>query len=349
MAKQIAKIFFMGALLLGVAMPSFADPIVDAINNTWGTGPGPADLSREQSVSALINYDAAARALERQYQQQLLFMPAPGSNWALQGAEGIASSDIATTALALSNSSLVNTLGPLTNATQLTLNGIGYPVKSTAGGALQFFQVMEKFITSGDTSNIARVNLAAIMQIDNLLEAKPTPITQEQAQQLINLLTNPFPQVDTYLRDKIKNGGELTGAEMERLGTLLAQYANLGVSVNAFSDIVARRLPNEGKTQSMMQIMDRQSSARFTDPNWYNELSSASDSAILREIAHMMAFNTWVAYEQFRISEAQLSVIASFNAVMAKFNAQLDLLSKQLQAAQSQAQAAQQQLQQQTP
>lgn len=65
----------------------------------------------------------------------------------------------------------------------------------------------------------------------------------------------------------------------------------------------------------------------------------------MREIAHMMAYNQWVAHEQFRVSEQQLALLASMNAVMAKVNMSIDSLNRQMQFYQAQGAASQQQLQ----
>lgn len=342
-----------GLLLIAIAsMPGFAladADTVQAINN-MNQNLGNllqnqvGDLTRNQQVAALINYEAAARIQEYQYNQQLLFMVAPGSNWALKAGDVVGASNNAAIALNIANKGLVNNLGLLTKATKLTLNGTEYPV-DTISGPLQYYQQLQAFVQGGDTTNISSLDPSSILLSDNLTKSSP-PISQTQAQNLVNIITNPFPYIDPDLQNKIKNGTTLTGADMENIANSAAQYAVVGVSVAALSDIVARRVPAQNQTQSIMDIMDQYSGQRFVNPDWYTAIGAASDTALLREIAHMEAFKIWLAYEQFRISEQQLALMASLNAVMAKMNIGIQQFTQQMQSATAQAKSSQLQLQQ---
>lgn len=354
MKTLISKQALRGALLAGAVMlvpnVAAADAVVDAINNMNQNIGGilqtqVGDLTRNQQVAALINYEAAARIQEYQYNQQLLFMVAPGSNWALSAGKSVGASDNAKTASNLANTTLANNLGLLTNAKKLTLNGTEFSIVADNSGPLQYFQQMEGFVKGGDTTNIASIDPSSVILSDNLTKTNP-PITQTQAQNLINIITNPFPYIDPDLQSKIKNGSTLTGADMENIANAAAQYAVVGVSVAALSDIVARRLPVSGQTESVMDIMDKYSGQRFINPDWYTAIGAASDTALLREIAHMEAFKIWLAYEQFRLSEQQLALMASLNAIMAKMNIGIQQFTAQMQTATAQAKASQQQLQQ---
>lgn len=306
------------------------------------------DYSRKDAVSALINYEAASRMQEYQLNQQLLFMQAPGSVFSIQAGAMIGATNSAGFALGLSYASLALSMNGLSQASSLKINGD--PVPGMAGlsvpaGPLQLYQQMGKFVQSGDLANLAIVNIAPLLQTDNLSDPKST-LTQSQAITLVNMIADPFPYVDPTILTKIKSNTTLTGADMEAVGSRVASYAIVGVSVTALSDIIARRVPGNGQTQSVMQIMDNQSQERFTNVQWYNSIGAASEAALLREIAHMMAYNQWVSYEQFRVSEQQLALLASINAVMSKVNVGIQQMNSQMVAGQAQSQAAQQQLQQ---
>lgn len=328
-------------MLLAAALVSpvaFADPddvaainnMNDNIGNILKTQVG--DLTRNQLAAALINYEAAAKVQEFQYNQQLLFMAAPGSVWAIQAGGVIGVSDPSTASVSMANN-------VLTNYFNVSGNGLT-PV--------QLYQQIQNFINAGgtDATQATAINAAAIVQADNLTKVSPTPISSAQAQSFINILTNPFPATSAA-QTKIQNKQPLTGADMEALGHQAAQYAVVGVSASALSDMVARRLPVSGQTQSVMEIMDQYSNQRFTNPGWYAQIAAASDTALLREITHMMAYNTWVSYEQFRVSEQTMVLLASLNSVMAAMNASLVELNTSMKAAQAQSSAANLQLQQQ--
>lgn len=301
------------------------------------------DYSRKDVAAALINYEAAARMQEYALDQQLLFMAAPGTTWAMQAGSVVGQTNSSGLALNISDSSLVTSLGPYTKAKSVTLHGNKYPVNPNPMGSLQFYQIMKDYFSSGDSKNLANVNMASILEVDNL-NKENSGVTQEQAQTLVNIMVDPFPYVDTILQTKIRNGQELTGEDMEILGTKVASYAVTGVSVAALSDVIARRIPAEGQQKSIMEVMDDHSVQRFQNPDWYNQIGAASEPALLREIAHMMAYNQWVAYEQFRVSEQQLALLASINAIMAKMNVTVDRVSRQMQIGEAQGKAAQKEL-----
>ncbi|MFI4938346.1 MAG: hypothetical protein ACHQJ6_07555 [Candidatus Berkiellales bacterium] len=300
------------------------------------------DVTRTQLAAALINYEAAARVQDFQYNQQLLFMQAPGAPWALAAGSVVGASNTATAALQLSNAALVASVGALSTATTVTLHGQQFNTPNSQGsvsGPSGFYQKMAGFVTSGDPTSLTAINAAAILQTDNLTKAG---MSTTDAQNFITAITNPFPIYNPILITNIKNN-TLQGTDIEALGTQLAEYAVIGISSSALADIAARRLPAAGQTASVMDVMDTYSSQRFSGPNsqaWANFVGAASDTALLREIAHMMAFNTWMQYQQFRVSEQQLALQASMNAVLGKLNVYLDQINAAMVLAKQQAAAA---------
>jgi hypothetical protein len=306
------------------------------------------DYSRKDAVSALINYEAASRMQDYQLNQQLLFMQAPGSVFSIQAGAMVGATNSAGFALGMSYASFALSMNGLSQASNLKING--NPVAGTTGvsvpvGPLEMYQQIGNFVKSGDLSNLAIVNIAPLLQTDNLADPK-SGISQSQALTLVNMIADPFPSVDPTILSKIKSNTPLTGADMEAVGSRVASYAIVGVSATALTDIIARRVPGSNQTQSVMQIMDNQSQERFTNIQWYNSIGAASEAALLREIAHMMAYNQWVSYEQFRVSEQQLALLASINSVMARVNVSMQQMTSQMAAGQAQASAAQQQVQQ---
>lgn len=333
---NIVKSVLLSAMV--IASPVFATA------STTGTDV-PADWTRKQLASALINYEAASRMQDYMRNQQLLFMSAPATIWAIQAGAVVGGSKTSITALSISDKSLLNSLGGLTKANKVTLHGVDYPISAQSTGPLTFYNQLQKFFQTGDATNLAGISMASVMQFNNL-SSSDAGITQDQAQNLVNALSDPFPSLDPIIQSKVKNGQELSGDDMEKLGSKIASYAVIGVSTLALSDIIARRVPTQGQQKSVMEVMDKMAQERMTKADWYNEIGAASDTALLREIAHMMAYNQWVAYQQFRVTEQQVALLASLNAVMAKTNVMIDELNRQLLAAQAQGQGSSAELQQ---
>lgn len=334
------------SLVLGALILTSTSVFATAVAPAPAPAPAPDPFPRKDLAAALINYEAAALMQNYMLNQQLLFMGAPATIWAIQAGAVVGASDTTTTAMNISDQSLLYSLGGLTKADQVTLHGNKYPVNTTqVTGPIAIYNQMQKFFQSGDATGLATISISSIMQSDNLNTASPA-ITQTQAQTLVNTLVDPFPAIDPVIKVKIQNGQTLTGQDMETLGGKIASYAIVGVSAMALSDIVARRIPTQGQQKSVMQIMDEMSQKRMNKTDWYNDIGAASEAALLREIAHMMAYNQWVAYQQFRVSEQQVALLASLNAVMAKTNVMIDQLNRQLMAAQAQAQSSSAELQQ---
>ncbi|MGD9592511.1 MAG: hypothetical protein AB7V32_08330 [Candidatus Berkiella sp.] len=319
-------------------------------------------MKNDEHLQALLNYEAAARMNEYQYNQQLLFMAAPGSIWAIQAGGVVGKSKVGDSALKLSNTSLLNALKPYSNANSFSGPLVGgapatatdensIPAGTTLTKSLVYDKLVAPYVNSGDTSGLTSLNLGQFMQTPNLTKGKITPA---QSEQMIQLTLNPFPGVDPQLKAAMivgkataaaGGGGGLTGAASEAVVDALVENAIMSVSISALSDIVARRTPgtdsNGAMTQSVMEAMDNYSAQRFTNPAWYAQISASSDTAILREIAHMQAFNSWMQFQQFRVSEQQMALLATMNSVMSKMNAMMAQLDKTLKEASAKAQQAQ--------
>lgn len=315
------------------------DTTTDYLGKIWGFHAN--DLSMKQAVAALINYEAAEAFRKYQYDQNLLYQVAPGSDWAVSAGVSIGKPVLSSVALGFSNVNLVNHYGLLSGAEKITISGVEVNIQDAAKNAepLNLYDKLKGFFISGDVSNFYLINPGILIHNYNLTKAN---ISSDQAQQAVSILTDPFPAVNEDLRSKLKFGGiGLTGAEKENLVEQVAYGSAMGLTTSAFGDIIARRTPAAGTDQSVMEVMANYSKQRFTDPEWYKSLGAASDSAILREIAHMQAYSIWVDYQHFRVSEQQMALLASLNAIMSKMNITMGQLVKELELARSQAQAYQ--------
>lgn len=347
MNKFISKMLSQGIFIASmVLVPTW----VFAGATTPEGSSGSSDYTRKDLAGALINYWAAAQVLEYQKDEQLLFMVAPGSNWALAAGAVAGASDTATLALKYSDSTIGNTLsGVVTNTvSEFKINDTTIKVDNprVQKGPLQFYDTMAKLFTAGETANIAMVNPGAVLLKDNVANMDPA-----LAQQMINLITNPFPYIDPSIQSKLDSNPEqedgkplLNGADKEYLGGKLADIALMGISASAWGDIISRRVPANGQTQSVMELMDKYSAQRFTSPDWIKQMGAASETALLREIAQMQSFSIWMQYHQYRIEEQQLAATSALLALMAKMNSFLDQANQQMISSKAQAKAANQQL-----
>ncbi len=300
------------------------------------------DLSNKEVVSALINYMAATSIQNYGLEEQKLFQVAPGSLWASLAGSQAGTLNFEKLALNITNLSMINSLGILSDQEKIKVGDAEVDFKKNPPyGALALYRSMSDFFSGGDTTKLKSINAGALLQSTSIVSAG---LTQEESQNLVNLLTNPFPVHDSEITTKLKSGTDIDGAEMEQLGQLLAQYAVIGVSANAWADIVARRSPPTDSSgdpipdsKTVMEIMEKTSKDRFTSKEWYAAIGTASEAALLREIAHMMAYNQWVQYQQFRMSEQQVSLLASLNAIMAKMNAGIDMMNGELTKAKAEA------------
>lgn len=313
----------------------------------------------DEYFQALLNFEAAARFNEIQYNQQLLFMAAPGSIWAVKAGGVVGSTKVGDAAKKLVNNSILTAIKGYSTASSYS----GPMANGAASGNLElipsgtvltkdavFDKYVSQFVASGDTTGLTVINFGQFLQTPNLSKAKIAP---EQSEQMISLITQPFPTIDPALQTELSgmksNPTSLTGSGKESIVDALVENAIVSVSVSALGDIVARRTPaldsNGNPIDSVMEAMDNYSSQRFTNPAWYEQISASSDTALLREIAHMQAYSSYMQFQQFRVLEQQMALLATMNAVMAKMNTTMDKLNVQMAKAAAQAQQASQNLQ----
>ncbi len=324
-------------------------------------------MKNDEHLQALLNFEAAARINEYQYNQELLFMAAPGSIWAINAGAVVGKSKVGDQALKIANKTILGSIagfsavessrftGPLVSQEPSSevvskANELAFPlVKDSFYSAL-----IEPFVLRGDTTGITSLNLGQFLQTPNLNKGK---ISQEQGQEMIEVTLRAFPVVDAEVREALRtaksstSGSAISGKVTEKIVDAMVENAIVSVSINALSDIIARRTPgkdssNNSLTESVMEAMDNYSAQRFTNPAWYAQISSSSDTALLRELAHMQAFSAWMQFQQFRVTEQQMALLATMNSVMAKMNTTMEKLNQQLALAQAQARDAQAQAEQ---
>ena len=324
------------------------------------------DLHIDQTRLALLNYYGASLMQDYLLKEQLIFMVAPGTNWAISAGQAIGgAASYATLASQsiqevvklfnfgqLTAAETVNHIYALPGTQAFEANPAPTPTPGTiynagaqlVGQDIYNMVLASEFVENGNLEGLAAFDSGNILSATNLSNTT-APISPALANWWVSLTVNPYP--DATLASAIKAGTLASaGSNYDLLANQLVEYAIMSLSVNALSDVVGRRTappspsssPTSPAPASIMDVMSQYSGQQFTNPNWYGALSGLSQEALLREIAYMLAYQSWASYEQFKISEQQTAMVATMNAVMAKMNLVLAQTNQQTASAQSQAQ-----------
>lgn len=172
----------------------------------------------------------------------------------------------------------------------------------------------------GNPLKLGGLNIANILQSDVMPE-------DTIPKNVINLLIDPYPEKIIAVPTP-----KSTIAEKEAFAQKLTNQALLSVPMNALAEIIARRIPSTGgdNPKSNMQIMRSQCEGRITDPNWPASLIDKSPEALLRELAYMQAFQLYMEYQQYRLNEQAVSLLAINTATQAKLGPLAAELYKQI-------------------
>ena len=329
------KSFFISALigLSIISIPSISSA-AEGDNSTDPSSEGHSD-----GAKAIINYLAELSIRNYERQMENMFTPAPGSISAMETGILVKNYYYGDAAKLFVQDALVR----------------GLPVDQSTdyGGQVQLYRLLQDYFKTteereeqGIAANPAlldKINIATLMQ--------NSTVASEDVKSLLDILTNPFP---TPLNlDALKAGNDtLSIKDQEFLAKRAVQQAILSVSLNAFSEIAAKRIPsqsrfaqgdsaisnsddvlnvdNEEVGPSMIEVLKSESEGRFSNPNWYAEVGRASTEALLREMVHMEAFRLWVEYLKYRQDEVMVSLLATMVAMNAEMAANMSTLSESL-------------------
>lgn len=352
-------------LAMGLAMPavSFADPIVDAVNSLKSNNQTvinnlkssnqselsslraevakAGDYSRENVAAAIIRYEAEARLKEYELNEALLFMPAPGVQWAIQTGRGVGEANIADRAQELVDASfqeLMSQYWPTEeqiaqqNLSEVLTEG-GVPV----GMRVQVSprqSMYDRYIAGqvGEDGDLSALNMGEVLRLDKT--------TNDLAKQFINIVIGSDMKIDTEAVQRIRETEAaasalgvdspdtvLAPAEKEDIAGSLINAVNMTPSTNIISGILSRRLLSpeyeadpgaHSDAKTAMELIEKYASDRFQNTEWYGEVGRSSDTALLREMTHMMAYNAWMQLQAFKLQEQTASALAIMNANFAR-------------------------------
>lgn len=172
----------------------------------------------------------------------------------------------------------------------------------------------------GNPVKLGGLNIANILQADTIAEdAVP--------KDFVNLLVDPYPEKIAVIPNR-----NSSVVDKENFAQKLTGQALLSVPMNAFSEMVARRIPSIGgeNPKSVMQLLRSQSESRIKDATWSSSIAVLSQEALLREIAYMQALQLYMQYQQYRLNEQAVSLLAITASAQAKFGPMIADITKQM-------------------
>lgn len=290
-------------------------------------------FTRQDVASAVINYEAEARLKEYELNQELLFMNAPGIQWAINTGKQVGEANADDRAQELVNGAfqeLMSKYWPTEEQVKSqnlldALSGNGALVASTPPKSPR--QIMyEHFIEGkvGSDGDVMSLNMGEVLRLN-----KTTP---ELARQLMTIVIGGADQgIDTGTVKKLQGIQGMTGEEIisggldglqpkekEDAAGAMIDAVNIAPSTNILSGMLSRRILAEGDTNSdaktVMELIEKYATDRFQNEEWYGEIGKSSDTALLREMTHIMAYNAWMQLQTFKLQEQQAAAIAIMNA-----------------------------------
>lgn len=288
-----------------------------------------SDYKNKEVASALINYWADVALKEYEFKKELHFMNAPGTEKAIEAGQKIGESVANDYAQELVETNFKKAMGAYWPSEE-DASGLGAPVvaQSVSPKIQLFIEMMRRMEES--PGNVNALNLGNILSKDR--------VDKDAAEGFIAYLTNPYPKVDQDIAAKMRAGTELTVAEKEKVAEKLIESINMAPSVTAFSELFARRIAEqdaegaseEEKNKTVMELVNDYSKIRFNTPEWYGMIGKASDTALLREIAHLLAYNMWMDQQSFKMKEQEVALLATMNANFTRMYAAMQGLVEQL-------------------
>lgn len=148
-----------------------------------------------------------------------------------------------------------------------------------------------------------------------------TDVLSYAAQNYIRNITLPFPSAS--FANYISNPSTFSKNSTQRTAyaNFMANQALLSVARYALDEMYSMRVSgttmgasgNAASNQSILSIMETESSRRFSDPNYVAFLKDPTTLQVdfLREIAAMQAFDLWMQYQNYRQNERIAALLAA--------------------------------------
>lgn len=162
------------------------------------------------------------------------------------------------------------------------------------------------------------------------------------ALQYIKNLTNyspmPYPGDDVVYKDKKDKNKGMTQEGIDYFAKAYKNQSILTMAQNALLNIFADRTRFENFSKdlpvgkngnaSVMEMLYYEVSRRYMNQNWYEQMNKSSDSAMLREIANMLALQNYMQLKQYEQNAQIEAMMAAQLSVAAQTNIQADSVPK---------------------
>ncbi len=332
-SKKLTSLFF-GLMLSGVVLVPYASAeecsncdLISSVNDIKAVITEKNDIKSSELAQSIINY--LAQIEQNRYNLMVVWHtdPAPGTDMAMTAGKNLSKVVYGQLVVDKVGDRLIDSLG--------VVGAGGLPQKNAE--ALIYDQLKNYYQTAAtDPGNLAQMrNQLSILNFSNLYQKSSIPMEDGSVNLLVKLITDPYPtRVSPPSDNDIEGKTAVANAAVEK--------AIVSVALNTFMEMMDKRNPNaENNNQSMLQLMEKESSWRIQDVKWFQNISLGSQEAVLREMAQMMAFNMWMNYQQYRQNEQIAAMMAASIASQARLNSIMISMSKILGDVKGQAKAAQ--------
>ncbi|MAZ44739.1 MAG: hypothetical protein CMF48_06160 [Legionellales bacterium] len=139
---------------------------------------------------------------------------------------------------------------------------------------------------------------------------------------LIRNMTMPFPgggsgltpeEAEELERQLEESGNELpesTADDREKEAYNYVAQAAMSAAQHSLTGMYSRRIP-DGSSPSVMEVMDTEALYRIEDEDWHLMVATAPTEALLRELIHISAYQTWMQHQQYLQNERIEALLAT--------------------------------------
>lgn len=266
------------------------------------------DYRQKEVAAAIINYWADWALKDYEFKKDLLFMPAPATEVAISTGKKVDESDHQERADEMIKRIFDSSMSAFL-ATEEELRD--YSKFSSA--KLRLYKAMMEKIDN-DITRLPELELGGIIGKDR--------VDADTAEEYVTYLTNPFQTIDVEISKRVIEGKELTLRQQERIAERIIDSMSMAPSLVALGELFGRRMAEEDdpetdddeKKETVMEIMRNYTDLRLLTDDWYALISKSSDTALLRELIHIMAYQTWQQQQSFRLKEQEVALLAVMNA-----------------------------------
>lgn len=135
--------------------------------------------------------------------------------------------------------------------------------------------------------------------------------------------------------DNSRNSDGLSGDEQNELVKFVVSQTSYSAAYASLYELLAKRVVEPQATgggivakvdepKSLLETMHVESTRRVQSPEWYQELAVMPRDSLLREIAHIEAFQLWMQYQQYRQQELAQFMMASLMAQIQRVTSEMD-------------------------